>query len=62
MFFEGGFDMDNESKKLKAVEVFFADLRREKQQELLEALGLKGPDEGNFELVPLAVLEFEAES
>lgn len=46
---------------MKTVNIYFSDLREQAQQEVLEATGIKDPTEGNFEVIPLAVLEFEEE-
>lgn len=39
------------------VEIYWNDLTEKKQQELLEALG----DNGNYDVNPLAIIEFEEE-
>ena len=39
------------------IEIYWDDLKPEKQQEILEALG----DNGNYDVFPIAVLEFEEE-
>lgn len=39
------------------IEIYWNDLTAEKQQELLNALG----DNGNYDVFPIAVLEFEEE-
>lgn len=39
------------------IEIYWDDLKPEKQQEILEALG----ENGNYDVFPLAVLEFEEE-
>jgi len=44
------------------MEIWFSDLREEAQKKVLEALGLKSPEEGNLDVIPLFVLETEAET
>ena len=39
------------------IEIYWDDLKPEKQQEILEALG----ENGNYDVFPIAVLEFEEE-
>ena len=39
------------------IEIYWDDLKPEKQKEILEALG----ENGNYDVFPLAVLEFEEE-
>lgn len=46
---------------MKTVSIYFSDLREQAQQEVLEAAGIKDQTEGNFEVIPLTVLEFEEE-
>ena len=37
----------------------FSDLREEKQKELLEAFGIKSPEEANWDVVPIATITIE---
>ena len=41
---------------MKTVEIYWNDLTTEKQQEILEALD---GDDGNYDVFPIATLEFE---
>jgi hypothetical protein len=43
------------------VEIMFSDLIEEKQKEILELYGMSSEEEGNFEIIPLAVLECYSE-
>ena len=38
------------------MEIYFSDLNEEAQKELLKLYGIKTPQEGNFDVVPLFVL------
>ena len=40
-------------------EIYFHDLNPEAQQELLKVAGLTSPSDMNYEVVPVAVVEFE---
>ena len=40
-------------------EIYFHDLNPEAQQELLKVAGLTSPSDMNYEVVPIAVVEFE---
>lgn len=40
-----------------SLEVMFWDLTPEAQKILLEFLGMSSPDEGNFSIVPVAVIQ-----
>ncbi len=46
----------------KTVEIMFDDLIEAKQKELLETMGMKGPEETNWDVFPLALVEMETES
>lgn len=46
---------------MNQVELFFHDLKPEAQAKVLKAAGLKSADEGNLDLAPLAVLDYEVE-
>jgi len=46
---------------MKVVEIFLDDLKDEKRKELLEVVGVKEEDAGNWGVVPIASLEFEDE-
>ena len=39
------------------IEIYWDDLKPEKQQEILEVLG----DNGNYDVIPIATLEFETD-
>jgi hypothetical protein len=43
------------------VEIYFKDLIPEKQIEVLELYGYKHESDGNFEIMPLAILEYEGD-
>ena len=53
--------MKTKTGSIKTVEIFFADLSEEKQQEILETTGYRTESEGNFEICPIAVVDFEGE-
>ncbi len=40
----------------EGIEVYFSDLNLEAQKMLLKALLMKDEEEGNFEIVPIAIL------
>ena len=42
---------------MKRVEIYFSDLNFQAQKEVMEAYDMKDPSEGNFEVVPLAILD-----
>ena len=46
------------------VEIYFNDLRAEKQKELLEAVGVSDPKEMNWDMdiIPVATVDFDEES
>lgn len=44
---------------MESVEIFFDDLSKEKQQELLEAAGAKDRDDMNWGVFPVTVVGFE---
>jgi hypothetical protein len=46
----------------KTLEIMFEDLNSKAQQEVLEFYGYESPAEGNFDVVPLSVLEREEEA
>jgi len=46
---------------MNTVEIYFSDLVKEAQDEVLFAAEMKSADEGNFEIAPLAIIEFETE-
>jgi len=46
---------------MPSVEIYYDDLSEEKQQAALEAAGLATPEDGNWDVYPLAVLEYEAD-
>lgn len=43
---------------MKSVEVYFSDLSKAKQAELLEAAGVQEPAEMNWNLFPVTVIDF----
>lgn len=45
----------------KTVEIFFSDLNQNVQKELLDAEGISSPEEANWDVFPLATLEFYVE-
>jgi len=44
---------------MKTFEIMFDDLTEEAQQRFLEFQGLEDPKDGNYEVVPIAVIELE---
>ena len=44
---------------LKTYEIYFENLNEETQRDVLEFYRMETPDEGNFELIPLCILETE---
>lgn len=42
----------------KTLEVYFKDLKEDKQKEVLELYDLDKEEDGNFELSPLFILEY----
>lgn len=46
---------------MNQVEIYFHDLTPVAQQRVLHAAGMKDSSEGNFELSPLAILDYEVE-
>lgn len=46
---------------MNKIEIYFHDLTPVAQQKLLHAAGLKDASEGNFEIEPLTILQFEVE-
>lgn len=44
---------------MTTVEIFYDDLTPEKQSEILRAAGLTNSEDGNFEILPLAIVDFE---
>ncbi len=46
---------------MKTVEIYFSDLREEKQKEILEACNMQDESDGNFENSPLAFYDVEEE-
>ena len=43
------------------LEIYFSDLKKEAQKEVLDLYGLKSEKDGNFETCPLFVLDCEEE-
>lgn len=37
------------------IQIYFSDLNEEAQKEFLEAMGIKTSDEGNYEVLPIAI-------
>lgn len=46
---------------MKTVEIYFSDLREEKQKEILKACNMQDESDGNFENSPLAFYDVEEE-
>ena len=48
---------------MKEVEIYFNDLTKEKQKELLEAAGISDPKEANWDMniIPIAIVNLEEE-
>jgi hypothetical protein len=46
---------------MNTVDIYFDDLTEEAQQRVMEAMGIEDYSEGNFELGPFFILEFEPE-
>lgn len=46
----------------KSIEILFGDLVERKKREILETIGIKKPEEMNWDIVPMAIIELEAES
>ena len=44
---------------MKSFEINFSDLNERAQKEFLELMGLKSAEEGNYDIVPLAIFEVE---
>lgn len=42
-----------------SVEIYFDDLSEEKQEELLEAVGVETPEEMNWDICQVATVDFE---
>ena len=47
---------------MKIVEIYFSDLKPEAQKRVMEAAGMSDESDGNFEIAPLAILEYEIEA
>jgi len=46
---------------MRQVEIYFDDLTEEAQTRVMEGMGISDKSEGNFEFVPLAILDYEVE-
>ena len=44
---------------MRTVSIFFDDLKPEAQAALLEAAGIDKPEDANWDLIPLATVDFE---
>ena len=44
---------------MKQIEIYFDDLKGDKQKEILEAYNIKNANDENFDLSPLSILEIE---
>lgn len=44
---------------MNQVSIYFSDLTAEAQARVMEGMGISAPNEGNFEIAPLAILDFE---
>lgn len=54
-----GFSLQKQRSEDGPIEIFIEDLVPEVQQEVLEAMGLKTPEEGNLDVCPLFTLEID---
>lgn len=43
----------------KTIEIYFKDLKKEKQEEVMKAYKIKSAKEMNWDLIPLTTLEIE---
>jgi|GEM_PF-4578738 len=46
-------------KRKDIIEIYFDDLKKEAQIEILEIYGIKGPEELNADVMPLAIIPLE---
>lgn len=44
------------------IEIYFDDLTEDAQKSFLEAMGMKSPEEGNYEVFPIAEIPIPEES
>jgi len=49
----------DEQVTMNTVEIFFNDLTEEAKLKVMDAMGIIHYSEGNFEIAPLTILEFE---
>jgi hypothetical protein len=49
-------------EKMSQVEIYFNDLTPEAKKKVMDAMGITDEKEGNFEVAPLAILDYEQES
>lgn len=47
---------------VKKVEIYFKDLTKEKKSEVMEASGVGWGETNNWDVIPLAVIEFEEDN
>ena len=45
----------------KVIEIFFDDLKEDKQKEILEAFGVEKPEDMNWDVFPLAIINVEVD-
>lgn len=46
---------------MNTVEIYFNDLSSKKQAEVLQAAGIETEEDGNWDVLPLAIVDFETE-
>ena len=46
---------------MNQVEIYFDDLSKKKQDEILKASGLSSPSDANWDVFPITVVDFETE-
>ena len=46
----------------KTMEIYFRDLNEDTQKAVLDFYGLETPEDGNYDVFPICVLEYEDES
>jgi len=46
----------------KTIEIMFEDLVERKKREILKGIGIEKPEEMNWDIVPMAIIELETES
>ncbi len=48
-------------KNMKQFEIFFDDLNQDAQKRYLEFMNMEKKEDGNFEICPLAIIEYDTE-